>query len=288
MLHSVVTVLFAGVLLGSSVEIETDPGKDQDLFNQGKVLMFDKKWEAARGVFQRVIREHPGSPLLPQAHYFSARTLQLEGKEAEALRAYEEFLQRFPNEAHLDPFLPAEARNAVVELAASLVEKGNTSYKDRVSAGLVDPRKDVRYFTAVRASYLADRRLTSQAVPILREIVEKEKERDLVDRAKLALLRIDPNSLGAEQSPAAKGSRPEGRLFHLVIFEEGQAEPKVELKLPMSLAELALSALSEEQKKKLRLKDFDIDNVWESLRRLGATDILTIRDGKNLVKIWIE
>lgn len=288
MSYRLVLVILAALLSALPAAAEVDPAKDQDLFNQGKVLMFDKKWGAARDAFQRMIREYPRSPLAAQAHYFSARTLQLEGKEVDALRSYEQFLQKFPNETHLDAFLPVEARTAIVELAAALVEKGNAGYKDRVAAGLADASKDVRYFAAIRASYLSDSKLTSQAVPILREIVEKERERDLVDRAKIGLLRIDPNAFAVEQAPREKGNRPEGRLFHLVIIEEGQREPKVELKLPIALAELALAALPEEQKRKLRLKDFDIDNIWESLKSLKATDILTVRDGGTLVKIWIE
>ena len=288
MSHPIGIMILAAVLSALPPAPEAEAAKDQDLFNQGKILMFDKQWSAARETFQRVIREYPRSPLAAQAHYFSARTLQLEGKESDALRAYEEFLQKFPKESHADAFLPVEARTAIVELAASLVEKGNAGYKDRVAAALEDSRKDVRYFAAIRASYLSDSKLKDQAVPILREIVEKERERELVDRAKLGLFRIDPGALQPERPPAAKSNRSEGRLFHLVIIEDGQREPKVELKLPMALAELALAALPEEQRRKLRLKDFDIDNIWESLKKLDATEILTVRDGGTTVKIWIE
>src|SRR6266496_1290902 len=223
-----ITVLAAGILAASAVSAD-EIGRDQEIFNQGKVLMFDKKWEEARAVFQRVIQEFPNTSLVPQAHYFVARCLLLQGKEVEALRSYEQFLQRYPNERYLQ----LEARNAVVDLAASLLEKGDNTYRDRIVSSLTDSRKDVRYFSAIRSSYLSDRKITAMAIPILREILEKEKERDLVDRAKIALLRLDPNALTAE-SPGQKKSesRSDSRMFHIRVYEGGASAPTVEVNLP--------------------------------------------------------
>src|SRR5262245_2118939 len=159
MMASVVLPL---VLLSCLQTRAEEAAKDQDLFNQGKVLMFDKKWEDARAVFQRVIREFPKSTLVPQAHYFAARCFQQQGKEEEAVRAYDEFVRRYPGES----YLLAEARNSVVDLAASLMEKGNSSYRDRIVAALNDPTREVRYFAAIRSSSLDDRGVTSLAIPV--------------------------------------------------------------------------------------------------------------------------
>jgi len=62
----------------------------------------------------------------------------------------------------------------------------------------------------------------------------------------------------------------------------------VELNIPVSLAQLAIAALDESAKAEIRKKGIDVDNIWEDLKRLGPTNILTFRDGKNLVRIWIE
>lgn len=267
-------------------------GKDQEVFNQAKVLMFDKKWEEARGVFQRIIRDYLSSGIVPQAYFFSARCLQLQGRFQEAIPAYQDFLSRYPAE----PFLPAEARNAVVEMSASLFEKGDASHKDLLLAGLEDSRKEVRYFTALRCSYLNDRQLNSRVVPVLKEIAHDETERDLVDRARIALLRIDPKALSM-QEPAEKASKDDGRsagrsvdarMFHLQVIEEGNSKPRVELNIPFSLAQLAVAALDDSTRREMRKKGIDVDNIWESLKRMGPTDILTFRDGRNVVKIWIK
>src|SRR5213594_3269750 len=276
--------LLVSAVLALATPDAADPGRDQELLNQGKLALFDKKWDEARAIFERVIQSFPKSTLVPQASFFAARCLQQQGKEVEALKAYEQFLQKHSGE----PFLPSEARNAVVELAVSLAEKGDGSYKDRVVAALNDPRKEVRYFAAIRGSYLSDRKVASLATPVLREIVDKEKERELDDRAKIALLRIDPNALQLQRGPSERDGGSGPRMFHILIRENGAKEPTVELNLPISLAELALSALSASQKGELRRKGFDVDNAWESLKRMGRSDILTIRDRNALIKIWIE
>jgi len=262
---------------------------DQELLNQGKILMFDKKWEEARAVFQKFAVEYPKSNLVPQAYFFAARCLQLQGKDEDALRAYEVFSQKYPNE----PFLPAEARNAVVELSASLMENGNTAYKNRLVAGLSDSKKEVRYFAAIRSSRLTDKSITSMAVPVLKEIVRNEKERDLVDRARIALLRLDPKALSnpapaEEQKKKSYSGQAATKMFHLVVYQEGSSQPTVELNIPVSLAQLAIAALDESAKAEMRKKGIDVDNIWEDLKRLGPTNILKFHDGKNLVKIWIE
>src|SRR5512140_1288302 len=125
-------ILFSVLVLAAPVASAAAGPKDQEMLNQGKILIFDKKWEEARGIFRRVIAEFPKSPVSPQAYYYIARCFQFQGRETDALNAYEDFLQRYPGE----PFLPAEARNAVVEIAATLVEKGDPSYKGRLTAAL--------------------------------------------------------------------------------------------------------------------------------------------------------
>jgi hypothetical protein len=280
-------LVFLVLLLGLAYA-EPGAGKDQELFNQGKILIFDRNWDGARGIFQRVIQEFPQSSLVPQAYYFIARCYQFQSRESDAIRSYESFLQKYPNE----PVLPSEARNAVVELAASMLEKGDSAYRDRLISALRDSQKQIRYFAAIRCSRLKDKQIGSLSVPILREIVKNESERDVVDRARIALLRLDPEALTPEKRPAPKKSQPsagsETRMFHLEVYQQGAKLPKVELNLPMALADFAIKALDESTKKELRKQGFDIDNTWQSLKQLGPMKILTIRDGDNLVKLWID
>ena len=282
-------ILMSVVLLSGICVSVAATGKDQDLLNQGKVLIFEKKLDQAYGAFQRLIGDFPRSPLLSQAYFLSARCLQLQEKEAEALRAYELFLQKFPN----DPVLQTQSMDSVVELAASLLDKGNPAYKDRLVAGLKSPNKEVRYFAALRCGRLKDAQFAANAIPVLKEIITKETEPDLTNRARISLLRLEPRVLAREARPQEtrkKGSSPadQTRMLHLQVYRNGIAKPVVELNLPLSLAQMAISALDESTRNEMRKKGFDVDNIWEDLKRLGPTDILTLRDRDKLVKLWIQ
>ena len=57
---------------------------------------------------------------------------------------------------------------------------------------------------------------------------------------------------------------------------------------PASVAQLAILALDEPTKAELRKKGFDIENIWDSLKKLSPTNILTIRNGPKVVKLWIR
>ncbi len=283
-------VLLTVVVLGAGALQASVATKDQEMLNQAKVKMMEQKWEEARQVFQRLIREFPQSGLLPQAYFHSAYCLRLQNKSEEALPAYELFLQKFPKE----PFLAAEAGKAVVDLAVSLIEQGKTAYRNRLITALANPTKEVRYFAAIRCSYLKDRELNAKCIPILKEIRAKEKQPDLVNPASIALLRIDPVALAQPEAPKqTKGvpKQPDAtvKMFYIQIFENGEdKKPTVEMNFPMSFAQLAILALDEPTKAELRKKGFDIENIWESLKRLNSTNILTIRNGPKVVKLWIR
>jgi hypothetical protein len=152
----------------------------------------------------------------------------------------------------------------------------------------------VRYFAAIRSSSLKDRQLNTLCVPILKEIVAKEKEPEVVTQASIALLRIDPAALVQPETPKRATNKPKQeeapvRMMHLQIYDSGENKaPTVELNFPLSFAQLAIAALDEPTKAEIRKKGFDIDNIWQSLNRLGPTNILTIRSGPKVVKLWIQ
>jgi hypothetical protein len=152
----------------------------------------------------------------------------------------------------------------------------------------------VRYFAAIRCSYLKDRELNALCVPILREIRDKEKQPEFTNPATIALLRIDPAALAQPEPKKDAKSKPKPddtlvKMLHLQIFDAGENKPAtVELNFPVSLAQIAIAALDEPTKAEIRKKGFDIDNIWESLNRLSATNILILRNGPRVVKIWIK
>lgn len=282
-------IIFSALFIGALGQPGWARQKDQTALNQAKILMMEQKWEDARLTFQRLIREYPQSSLLSQAYYHSAYCLRLQKRTEEALLAYELFRQKFP----LEPFFATEAGKAIVELSITMVEQGKGEYRSRLVSALADKTKDVRYFAAIRCSYLKDRQLNLLCVPILKEIRAKEKQQDLVTPASIALLKIEPGALSQPEAAKPAKSQPKSgegtRMFYIQIYESGENKPPVvELKIPVSFAQLAIAALDEGTKADLRKKGFDVDNVWQSLNRLGPTDILTLRNGPKVVKIWIR
>jgi outer membrane protein assembly factor BamD (BamD/ComL family) len=286
-----ITVSFLILLAFTATSTVAGSERDQDLLNQGKVLIFDKKWDQAYLVFQRFTTEFPKSPLLAQAYFLGARCLQLQGKEVDAIRAYELFLQKFPNEKVLD----AESTNYIIELSASQLEKGSAAFKDRMRAGLKSPNKDIRYYAALRCSRIKDLAVASLAVPVLREIVQQEKEADLVKRAEIALLRIDPKTLASApvvqstaRKPAAAPVTGQPRMLRLQIIQSGGTIPAVDLNIPFSFAQMAVAALDESAKTEMRRRGIDVANIIRDLERMGPAKMLTIRDGDKTVQLWIQ
>ena len=184
-------LLLLAVTFGSHEAQGDSSAQDKEIFNQAKILMFEQKWEEAQRVFQQLIRDFPRSALLPQVYFHSAYCLRLQNKPEEAILAYDLFLKKYPSE----PFIADEARQAIVELAAALFEQGNLSYKSRLVSALSDSRKEVRYLAAIRSSSLKDSQLHTLSIPVLKEIIAKETQRELVNLASISLLKIDPKAL---------------------------------------------------------------------------------------------
>ena len=121
---------------------------------------------------------------------------------------------------------------------------------------------------------------------MLKSIVSSEKDVELKDRAKIALMRVDPQSLKAVQGEEGRSaSRP--RLLRIEITEDGRN--KVKIGIPWALADLAIQAMPEKEKQILRQKGYDLERIMKDLERTKSSLIEISEDeGKTLIKIWIE
>jgi len=141
---------------------------------------------------------------------------------------------------------------------------------------------------------------------VLKKIIAEEKDEDLVERAKLRLLKVDPKALAPEiAGPRATTPRPRpsaqpdplggpatalaAHFVRVRIFERGRSEAKVSINVPIALADLVFKSLPDDAKRDLRLKGYDADNFWERLKHLGPMEILEIvGDDGERIRIWIE
>lgn len=263
---------------------------EADRLRAAKELVFDKKYAEARTAWQQILAAASGGEA-ENAAYWVARCSESLGENERALREYGQFLDRKP----ADGTLAEEARTSRVGLATKLVRAGQKQHLAVLSGALSDPSKTVRYYAALQLASLG-KEAGLAALPTLKEIVAKEKDEDLVERAKIAILRLDPSALAkAAPAPApvpAPAPAPAPRAASWIrvrIYEKGGKDPQVSINLPLGLAELVYKSLPDDTRKELKLKGYDADNFWDRLKKLGPTEILSI-DGKDgeRVQIWLE
>ncbi len=281
-------VLLGGlVLLGGSgiVLAQGDP----DRLRNAKALFFDRKYAEARQAWE-AIRAGRG-PEAEAAPYWIARCSESLGEPERALNEYGAYLAARP----ADRALTEEARTSRVSLAARLYKTGHPQHLPILKDALTDSSRTVRYFAALQLPTLGCD-VGKAALPVLKRILAEEKDEDLIDRAKLALLRCEP---GALASSAARAGNPPGLAsngppraaswIRVRIYQRGAPRPQVSVNLPVALAELVFKSLPEEARAELRRKGYDADNFWDRLKKLGPTEILTIEgDGGERVQIWLE
>lgn len=256
------------------------PWAAADDAGSAKLLFFDRKYAEARSAWQRVAAS--SAPEREAAAYYVARCSENLGELERALREYGAYLALRPS----DPVLRDEARTSQVGLAARLYKAGAKQHLPVLRQGLEDPSRQVRYYAAFQLAGLGAPDAAA-AVPVLKEILARESDADLVERAKIYLIRLDPRALAGLEAPAppARGVS----WIKVRVFEKGKKEPEVSVNLPVALADLVFKSLPEDAKRELGRRGYDADNFWERMKRLGPTRILDIQDEDGgRVQIWTE
>jgi hypothetical protein len=262
--------------------------EDSERLRNAKTLVFDRKYSEARDAWQGILATGTAAEA-ETAAYWIARCSENLKDDARALKEYGDYLGRRP----ADRALAEEAQTSRIGLAARLVKGGRREHLPILRNALSDGSKTVRYYAAFQLAGLgAD--VAAPAVPVLKTILRDEKDPDLVDRAKLLLLRIDPAALGPE--PATRGDTGSGRkdpskeaTWVRVRITKSDGKPEVSINLPVALAELIFKSLPDEARRELKLKGYDSDNFWGRLKKLGPTEIINIQ-GENgeRIEIWLE
>lgn len=283
-----VALLGAVFLLGGSgvAFAQADP----DRLRNAKALFFDRKYADARQAWEAI--QAGRGPEAEAAPYWIARCSESLGELERALSEYGAYLAARPT----DRALAEEARTSRVSLAARLYKTGQRQHLSILKDALADPSRTVRYFTALQMPTLGCD-VGKAALPVLKKILAEEKDEDLIDRAKLALLRCDPSALASSLAPpgnppaAASPGPPRGAAswIRVRIYQRGAHKPQVSVNLPVALAEMVFKSLPEETRTELRRKGYDADNFWDRLKKLGPTEIISIEgDEGERVQIWLE
>lgn len=256
-------------------------GTDAERLRSAKALFFDRKYAEARDAWREILARSSAAQAATAA-YWVARSSESLGEKERAFREYGEFLGRRP----ADPMLAEEARTSRAGLAAQLLKAGRKEYRAPLLAALEDSSRSVRYFAAIQAAGLGE---CAAAAPVLRRIVEAEADEDLVQRARLGLLRCDPGGLRQPAPQAPRASGEPLRWLRVRIHERPGGRAKLSLNIPVGLADLVFKSLPEDARDELSKKGYDADNFWERLKRMPPAQILEIEgeDGQR-IQIWIE
>ncbi len=256
---------------------------DSERLRNAKALFFDQKYAPAREEWQ-AIRASGRGPEAQAALYWIARCSESLGERERALSEYGEYLaSRSP-----DSTLAQEARTGRIGLAVKLAQLGHPGHLSIAREGLSDPDKVVRYFAALRLASLGPAQ-GRPAIPVLKEIVAREQDEELVERAKLALLRLDRSALASSPAPPPRAGGRQAGWIRVRIYEKGASRPALALNLPVALAELVFKSLPEDARDELRRKGYDSTSFWERVKKTGPADILTIEgDDGERVQVWIE
>lgn len=264
---------------------------DAERLKTAKSLTFDKKYAEARTLWLQI--KKAGGADAELASLWAARCSDGLGEHERALAEYSEYLARRPSDADM----AEEARTSRIRLATKLYEAGKRQHLPLLKEALSDGSKTVRYFAAFQLASLGPG-VGQPAVPVLKKIIAEEKDDDLVERAKLRLLKVDPQALAPATTPRPRPSAQPApgpattraaSFVRVRIFERGRSEAKVSINVPIALADLVFKSLPDDAKRDLRLKGYDADNFWERLKHLGPMEILEIvGDDGERIKIWIE
>ena len=252
---------------------------DEKLFGEAKVLIFDKNWEAAHAKLDELLATYPRSPFYAQASFYKAKCLgEQKGRERDALAAFKAYLAMSERGSGLDE----EAEISVIDLSNALGQAGDRSAIKDIEARLLHPNKNVKYYAAFTLSYAPEKNVAAKGIPVLKSIIENEASGELKDRARIALLRISP---GALQGADEKRSSSQPRLLRIQVIEGGRTT--VDINIPWALASLALDAMPEADKAKMRAKGYDLDRVISELAK-SRSSILEINNEGSRIRIWIE
>jgi tetratricopeptide (TPR) repeat protein len=253
---------------------------DEELFQEAKIMIFDKEWENAQERLEELLEDFPDSPLYSQALFYLGRTLENQkGDEKEAISVFKKYILRSDS----NEVLIKEAETSIIKLAFVLYEKGRKSYLKEIKTRLYRPDRIVRYYAAIRLSYLDDKQEAKNAIPVLKEILEDEEDQELKDKANIALIRIDPNYFQEYEE-----KRDERRMMLMkfrVINKRTRAET-FSISIPWALADLALANIPEDAKAELRKEGYDLDRILKEVIEGGR--ILEIETKETVIKIWIE
>lgn len=274
-LHKTTVIIIIFLLLATVMSLAQS---EKDLYNKAKLAIFDKKWDQALQQIDQLLKDYPGSKYKELSLYYRAKSLFELNRIVEAITDMEEFVSQTANGT-----LREDGIVDILKYNVSLYKDNkNRTYINRILDYLKHENDFIRYYLAFELSYLKDKSLARKAVPVLKEVLDREEDTELKDRAKLALMRIDPKLLqGVSKEPDFKNA-----LFKITIYNKTEKKFDMEISIPFALAKLALGNLPGELKSQLNKDGVKVDRILHDVLEQG--EIFEFQTEESVVKIWID
>lgn len=126
-LAAAAAILWGGILPVMASMLIADPGgPDQEMYNQGRSLIFEEQWGQAREIFETLQRRHPGSPFIDDALYWIAFSLFEESKPEPAYQTLHNLIRKYPDSPWND-----DARALMVRCAEAALKEQASSQAGR-------------------------------------------------------------------------------------------------------------------------------------------------------------
>jgi tetratricopeptide (TPR) repeat protein len=264
-------------LWSQNIQAERKPATDKEMLEKAKLDIFDRNWSGALKELEYLLKENPNSVEYASALFYKGWCLKELGQLKPALEAYSEYLKISTNAG-----LREEAMVAIIDLDFEFYRKGDNQYLDPVVGFLESADRMVRYYAAFKLSYVNDKKIAAKAVPVLKTIADHEKDEELVDRAKLALMRIAPEHL----KELTKTKSIEMQMLHIHAYDKKLKKESFTITIPFALAKLALDSVPEKEKNMLDKKGYDVDLLLATLTK--TRELVTIESDEVVFKIWID
>ncbi len=254
--------------------------------SEAKLLILDKRWKEAEVKIMEILKRYPESEKSSDILFYLGQCIQEQGgREEEAINVFEKYLKETEKARFAE-----EAEIAIIDLSSDLYKKGRKSYIENIRKRLESKNRVIRYYSAFKLSYFKDDQ-KFHAVPVLKEILRQERDNELRERAKIALLRIDPYLLSGKSEEENKI-----KMLKIVIIKRNTGKQELSIKIPFDLANLAIQALSKPDTKikgnvKIdgkRIESESLNEIFQKFLNMKKAEILEIYNKDEIIKIWIE
>lgn len=253
---------------------------DKELFDKARLALFDRKWDKALEQLTRLKKDYPGSRYYSQALFYMGKCYEEKKMPGKALENYRGFIKQSKNET-----LKEEATISIIDLNFQLYEQGRKKHVQDILAYLEHPERTIRYYAAFKLSYAKDKRTAVKAVPVLERMVEQEEDKELVDRARIALLRIDPEYLENVSHVSSRGAA-NVRSLSIEVYSTNKKKITFRITIPIALAQVAMDALPSDQKALLKKEGYNFEKILSEVLKKGNKVELTIDDA--VFKVWVH